>query len=201
MLQNIIVMGVSGSGKSTVAELLAQQLNLPYHDADDYHPPANILKMSAGIPLNDADRAPWLEILHQLLADSETAGQGLILAASSLKASYRATMRGRPRTSLESVVFVYLKGDFETILERMRQREGHFMKAEMLKSQFDALEEPTNAITVSIEATPEQMVSDIIRQLSEKKKIENACACTEGECQEHIEFETEKGDECADRNQ
>lgn len=163
MPQNIIVMGVSGSGKSTVAELLAERLGVPFRDADDYHPPANILKMSAGIPLNDTDRAPWLDILHKLLAESETAGQGLVLAASSLKASYRATMRG----SLNSVVFVYLKGDFETILERMSQREDHFMKAEMLQSQFDALEEPIDAITVNIQATPEQMVSHIMKQLSQ----------------------------------
>lgn len=132
-----IVMGVSGCGKSSVAEALAQRLGGEYLDADVYHPQANVDKMAAGIPLTDDDRAGWLAVLAELLKERARRAQPTVLACSALKEAYRKVLRVSP-----GVRFVFLKGSFEVIEARMKARPGHFMKAGMLESQFRALEEP-----------------------------------------------------------
>ncbi|HEY6723687.1 MAG TPA: gluconokinase [Polyangiaceae bacterium] len=156
----LVVMGVAGSGKTTLARALAERLGLPFADADDYHPPANIAKMARGEPLDDADRAPWLARLAELLGDH--AGRtGLVLACSALKRAYRQRLRG----SHTSVTFVYLEGTFELIGQRLSGRSGHFMTARMLRSQFDALEAPDDAIVVDVGLPTEQQVTRVVAAL------------------------------------
>ena len=160
-IQALIVMGVSGSGKSTIAEGVAETLGWEYFDADDYHPPENIAKMASGNPLNDSDRLPWLENLHTLIKENLAKGKPCTLACSALKESYRDILRQ------DSLAIVYLQGDFETIWRRMQEREGHYMKAEMLQSQFDTLEEPSedSALIVSLQQNPKTIVNKVIDHL------------------------------------
>lgn len=158
----IIVMGVSGSGKSTVGEKLAEELGWIFFDADDYHPPENVAKMAAGNPLNDVDRAPWLAILHDLINVHIRASRPMVLACSALKQIYRDQLQdGNPATKI-----VYLQGTFELIWERMQAREDHWMKPEMLHSQFDALEEPADAWNVPIDASIEEQLQLIVQKLN-----------------------------------
>jgi gluconokinase len=156
----IVVMGVSGSGKTTVGRLLAGRLGWPFYDGDDYHPPANVAKMSRGLPLSDDDRAGWLAALAALMRSELARGGSAVLACSALKARYRAQLR-----VAESVQFVYLKGDYDLILARMQGRADHFMKPAMLASQFAALEPPAEALTADIAAPPEDIVDHIIHML------------------------------------
>ena len=157
----LIVMGVSGSGKSTIGQMLADQIGWPFFDGDDFHPPANVEKMSQGIPLTDEDRASWLAALTRLIRDTLHKEESAVLACSALKARYREQLRVDP----EQVKFIYLKGSYAQIEERMQSRSGHYMKPAMLASQFAALEEPSDALTVSIDAAPEQIVSQVISEL------------------------------------
>jgi carbohydrate kinase (thermoresistant glucokinase family) len=158
-----ILMGVSGSGKSTIGRALSARTKLPFFDADDYHPEANVAKMAAGQPLNDDDRQPWLETLAALLKKQAQDGEGAILACSALKASYRNTLeKGLSKKPL----FVYLKGSAELISARMQARTGHFMPPALLASQFAALEEPQDALVVSIDQSIEQIVEDILVHFS-----------------------------------
>lgn len=146
----LVVMGVSGVGKTTVGVAVATRLGWEFADADDYHSPANVEKMRSGRPLDDDDRQPWLEALHALAQDRLRQGSSLVLACSALKQKYRATIAGGdPR-----VRFVYLKGSFELLRERLAARHGHYMPAELLQSQFDALEEPADAFVVDVAMTP-----------------------------------------------
>jgi gluconokinase len=149
-------MGVSGSGKTTVGRRLAEELGWRFYDADDFHPPANVAKMAGGIPLNDADRQPWLESLRALIRDCLERGESAVLACSALKASYRDYLLLDARVKL-----VYLKGDPELIRRRLEKRSGHFMRTEMLESQFAALEEPGQESHVDISATPAEIVRAI----------------------------------------
>lgn len=149
-----IVMGVSGCGKSTIGKLLASELKIPFFDGDDYHPEANVKKMAAGSPLNDDDRAGWLERLNELSIENSTIGA--VIACSALKKSYRVTLS---KGLNEKVKFVYLKGTFEEISNRLKQRKNHFMPSGLLKSQFNALEVPSEAIVVSITNTPKEIVN------------------------------------------
>jgi gluconokinase len=159
--QAIILMGVSGSGKTAVGKQLSQRLGWPFFDGDDFHPKANVDKMAAGIPLDDDDRAPWLKILHNLIADHLAEGKSLLLACSALKQIYRDQLaEGNPDT-----VFVHMKGDFDLIMGRMQLRAGHYMKAEMLRSQFETLEEPTGALIVDIGQNLDRITKEIIAQL------------------------------------
>jgi gluconokinase len=159
----LIVMGVEGSGKTTVGVLLAQKLGWEFADADAFHSPENIRKISNGIPLTDADRAPWLAGLHQAIQEWVAQGKNAVLAGSALKRSYRAELvSGTPP---ETVRFVYLKGSHDLILARLRSRHGHFARESILVSQFADLEEPENAITVEVDRTPEAIVSEIICRL------------------------------------
>jgi gluconokinase len=155
----LIVMGVVGAGKTTVGTLLAQKLGWQFADADNFHPAANVEKIRRGIPLDDSDRAPWLATLHNAILQWKVEGQNAVLACSSLKRKYRKEL------VVDGVHFVYLKGDYELIKQRLRSRTGHFASASILKSQFEDLETPDDAITVEIDKTPEAMVSEIIDKL------------------------------------
>lgn len=151
-------MGVSGSGKTTVGTQLAEHLHLTYYDADDFHPPANIEKMSRGIPLDDADRAPWLEHLSTKIKLWQK--DGAILGCSALKEAYRAALSNNNR-----VDWVYLSGNYDLIYQRMQER-NHFMDASMLQSQFDTLEIPSYGMHVSICNTPSVVVSEIMSKIN-----------------------------------
>lgn len=140
----VVVMGVSGAGKTTVGEALARSLGLEFLDADDFHPPANVAKMAAAIPLTDADRGPWLDRLNAVLSARQSAGTGAVLACSALKEAYRARlMRG-----LATARLVHLEGPIEFIRERMKSRRHKYMPAALLESQFAALEPPRDAIGI-----------------------------------------------------
>lgn len=154
-------MGVSGSGKTTVGKGLAKHFSLPFFDADDFHPEANIEKMNRGIPLNDNDRWPWLTKLNSLLKDN--LGKGCILACSALKASYRYRLTNGFETEVQ---LVYLKGSYDVIYQRMVMRESHFMPAELLQSQFDALEEPKNALVLDCDQSLEEMIGKIKKEVA-----------------------------------
>lgn len=160
-VKSYIIMGVSGSGKTTVGMLLAKKLNLPFYDADDFHPKANIEKMSRGIPLNDRDRLPWLGTLNKAISTWKNGG---VLACSALKESYREQL-----SKNHLIEWVYLAGDLETIQKRMEQRD-HFMKPEMLRSQFDDLEPPSYGIHVLIDQSPEAIVDQIIQNSASQSK-------------------------------
>ncbi len=158
-------MGVSGSGKSTIGRLLAERLGWPFYDGDDYHPATNVAKMVAGIPLDDGDRAGWLAALRNLIAAGLDADQSGVVACSALKKQYRDVLQ----VDEQRVQFVYLKGEFDAIQARLEQRAGHFMRAELLQSQFAALEEPEAAIRVNITFDPQEVVDQIVEQLMEKQ--------------------------------
>jgi len=156
----IIVMGVSGSGKSTVGEMLAARLRWAYHEADDFHPQANVEKMSKGMPLNDQDREPWLDAIRVIILKHLQDKSSAVITCSALKENYRQQLKPNDN---EAVEFVFLQGDFDLINERMQQRAGHFMKAEMLKSQFDTLEPPKDALTVDISPDPQTICDEIVK--------------------------------------
>lgn len=132
----IVVMGVSGIGKTTVARLLAERLDIPFAEADDFHPWANIAKMSAGVPLDDADRQPWLESIGRWLHESDTAGRGGVVTCSALKRNYRDTLRA----ACPGVFFLHLTASHDLLAERIGRRTGHFMPMLLLDSQLAALE-------------------------------------------------------------
>ncbi|HEX7631698.1 MAG TPA: gluconokinase [Lacunisphaera sp.] len=158
----ILIMGVAGSGKSTIGRRLAAELGWPYHEADDFHSAANKEKMSRGIPLDDYDRAPWLASIRAAMDDCLGSGQSAVFTCSGLKEKYRRVlMDGAPGVSL-----VYLACDFETSLARVGRRQNHYMKADMVKSQFEALEVPTDALTVDTKLPPDRILAEIRRSLS-----------------------------------
>ena len=154
----ILLMGVSGCGKTTVGKRLASAMNLPFLDADDFHSPENILKMKRGIPLDDRDRGPWLHVLKRKLEELRENGGG-IMACSALKADYRRILREGAGPDAH---FVFLKGSRDLILKRLKQRQGHYMKQDLLDSQFRDLEEPEDALILSIEEPPEILCSRIL---------------------------------------
>ncbi|KAF6327445.1 IDNK gluconokinase [Rhinolophus ferrumequinum] len=178
----LLVMGVSGSGKSTVGALLACELGWTFYDADDFHPEENRMKMRKGIPLNDQDRIPWLCNLHDILLRDVATGQHVVLACSALKKVYRdILMRGKdgaPRKCAEpgkeeklaevKLLVVHLSGSFEVISERLLQRKGHFMPPELLQSQFDILEPPSapeNFIQISVDKNLSEIIATILKVL------------------------------------
>ncbi|WP_437395182.1 gluconokinase [Flagellimonas lutimaris] len=156
----IVVMGVSGSGKTKIGKLLSEKLSRPFYDGDDFHPEGNIKKMSSGTPLNDEDRKEWLISLNKLAVDHRD--KGAIIACSALKKNYRSLLRAGMGNCM---AFVYLNGSFELIKSRLEKRKEHFMPIDLLKSQFAALEPPSKEITVSIEKKPEDIVKEIVKQL------------------------------------
>jgi gluconokinase len=154
----LLVMGVSGSGKNTIGEPLAQKLGWRFIDADDYHPPQNVQKMAAGIPLEDEDRWPWLDRLNALLRKEKNA----VVACSALKEAYRR----RLLAGIADSRIVYLYGTFELIRERVAKRRHRYMPASLLKSQFDTLEPPGDAIEVDVAQPPEASVAAIVSRLT-----------------------------------
>jgi gluconokinase len=157
----ILLMGVSGSGKTTIGQMLSAQLNWPFVDGDSLHSAANVAKMAAGIPLTDDDRAPWLQSIHDVMEGWRTQQKNGIIASSALKEKYRHILITSPEIKL-----VYLRGTYDLIYSRMQHRPGHYMKPEMLQSQFAALEEPNDAITVEISAPVEEIIATIRRGLA-----------------------------------
>jgi len=159
----ILLMGVSGSGKTTIGRMLAGQLGWPYFEADDFHSPANKEKMSHGIPLNDDDRAPWLAAIRQRIDECVAGNQSAVFTCSALKESYRHILMDH----VPAVSLVYLAGDSDTLLQRMEGRSGHYMKADMLQSQLATLEVPHNALMIDIAQSPETIVAKIRAYLAQ----------------------------------
>jgi gluconokinase len=160
----IVLMGVSGVGKTAVGTRLAEALAGRFAEGDDYHPPANVAKMESGVPLDDADRQPWLETMSREIGRWLDKGDTVVLACSALKQRYRDILQG----GREGVRFVYLKGSKELIASRLQQRRGHYMPASLLNSQFAALEEPDDAITVAVDQTPAAIVAEILKALGSR---------------------------------
>ncbi|WP_137177455.1 gluconokinase [Roseomonas sp. AR75] len=164
MSAQVVVMGVTGAGKSTVGTKLAERLGVPFRDADDFHPPSNIAKMSAGQPLTDDDRWPWLDAIGAHLAAHRAAG--CVVTCSALKRAYR----DRLRTAAPGLRFVHLHGDVALVAARQAARQGHFMPASLVPSQFATLETPTpdeGVITLDVAATPDALVAEAIAALRE----------------------------------
>ena len=156
----IVLMGVSGSGKTTVGRRLADELGWKFYEGDEFHPAANLDKMRRGIPLTDSDRTPWLERLRELIRTLLASGESAVLACSALKEKYREYLLIDPR-----VVLIYLQGDYKTIRARLEERVGHFMNPGLLPSQYAALEEPQCAFRVNISSNPAEIVRTIISRL------------------------------------
>ena len=152
----LILMGVAGSGKTLIGSTLAKSLNWKFADADDFHPADNIQKMTDGIPLTDEDREPWLRAMRSAIDGWIKSGENAVLACSALKQRYRDQLNHIPETR-----FVYLKGTLDLIYHRLSLRQHHFMKPEMLASQFADLEEPADAIMVDVSGSPDQIVAEI----------------------------------------
>lgn len=152
-----IVMGVSGCGKSTIGKLLATKLRVPFFDGDDFHPEANVQKMANGLPLTDKDRKGWLQKLNEIAIEHKPSGA--VIACSALKETYRNLLK---QNLEKQMVFVYLKGTFEEIHARLKERQDHYMPIELLKSQFETLEPPEDEIQVSINHSPDKIVSEIL---------------------------------------
>jgi gluconokinase len=157
----VAVMGVTGSGKTTVGSLLAKRLGWEFADADDFHSAANKDNMHRGIPLTDADRMPWLAAVHEKQVHTAAEHRSLVLGCSALKQSYRELLFNDLQVRL-----VYLKGSYELIDQRLQARKGHFADDKILAAQFADLEEPTDAVVVSIEGAPEQIVAEICQRLN-----------------------------------
>lgn len=156
----LLVMGTTGSGKSTVGEMLAQRLGWVFLEADNFHSAANKEKMHLGIPLSDADRAPWLEAIHSELLRQKELGHNVVLACSALKQEYRDELRAK----LEMQV-VYLKGSEAVLRSHIEGRHGHFAGESLLPSQLATLEEPTDALVVDVSRTPEEIVDEVCARL------------------------------------
>lgn len=158
----IVLMGVSGSGKTTVGKTLARQLSWTFVDADDFHPAANVEKMHRGEPLTDEDRRPWLAAIHQRLLEAAHRSENVVLACSALKHAYRDYLQ---HEEPDRIYFVYLSGSEELIRQRLAGRTGHFMNPGLLHSQFETLEPPENAVVVDIAPPPDEIAADIRRKL------------------------------------
>jgi gluconokinase len=156
----VIIMGATGAGKTTIGTMLAAQLKWEFADADTFHPPANIEKMSRGIPLNDADRAPWLAAMRKAILEWIAAGKSVVLACSALKRAYREELRPS-----SEVKIIYLKGNYDLFAERIHRRHGHFAGEGILAGQFADLEEPEDAITIDAAKSPEEIVAEIRKRL------------------------------------
>ncbi|MFD6417660.1 gluconokinase [Streptomyces sp. NPDC060194] len=155
----VVVMGVSGTGKTTIGRLVAEKLGVEYADADDFHPPANIAKMSGGTPLDDTDRAPWLDAIGRWAA--ERSGRGAVVSCSALKRAYR----DRLRSHAPDIVLLHLTGDRRLITERQAERKGHFMPRSLIDSQFATLEAPgpdERVVTVDVAPEPEQVAATAV---------------------------------------
>ena len=157
----LVLMGVSGSGKTVVGRALAEQIGWHFIDADDFHPAANKAKMHKGIPLDDADRRPWLDALARRIDQARDRGENLVLACSALKHAYQDYLRH----DLDEVKYVFLRGSEDLIRHRLAARTGHFMNPALLHSQFETLEPPEHALTVDITPPPEAIASEIRKKM------------------------------------
>ena len=155
-------MGVSGSGKTTLGKLLALKHSWTFFDADDFHPPANIEKMAQGVALTDTDRMPWLDVLRRLVDEHRDSEHVMLLACSALKQAYRDRLSG----DQAGVLWVYLKGSFASIEQRLQERRGHYMSAKLLSSQFAALEEPSNALVIDTTLPADQAAELIAARIA-----------------------------------
>jgi gluconokinase len=160
MVKIIVVIGVAGSGKTTVGRMLANAMHCTFLDGDSLHSAANVEGMSHGIPLTDADRAPWLASIHACMLDSFSRGECMVVACSALKRAYRTIL-----AEAIPITWVYLKGSAALIRSRLQQRAGHYMKPAMLVSQFEALEEPSDALIVDISSPPGTIVKQLLAKL------------------------------------
>ncbi|KAJ6259465.1 hypothetical protein Dda_5102 [Drechslerella dactyloides] len=166
-----IITGPAGCGKSSVAEYLAQALDLPYIEGDDYHPPENVKKMSEGIPLNDEDRWGWLDTLRQKASEElESGAMGCVVTCSALKRRYRDFIRQVGQAEVGIVVrFVYLRADVELLIQRVKARKNHFMKDDMVRSQFVALEEPDSSepdvVSVDVSGSLQEVQKNALREI------------------------------------
>jgi len=166
----IIVMGVSGSGKSTIGALLAEKLGWPFADADGFHPPENVAKMASGQPLTDADRWPWLDAIAAHIGAARQAGQPVVVACSALRRAYR----DRLRAGHGDLLFLHLSGAPEVIAARQAARQGHFMPPSLMASQFATLEDTVaepDAVTVSVKASPDEVVEAALAHLRQHRAI------------------------------
>lgn len=157
----VIVMGIEGSGKTTIGRMLAEKLGWKFHDADDYHPRRNIEKMISGVPLNDDDRWPWLRKVRKQIDASLDLNESSVIACSALKQSYRDYLKQDD----DNIIFVYLRGEKNTIFKRLASRTGHFAGTQLLESQLETLEEPDGAITADIAKEPEAITNYIMERL------------------------------------
>lgn len=163
----IIVMGVAGCGKTSVGKSLAKHLGWDFYDADDFHPPENVAKMTNGISLNDTDRFPWLATLRNLISSNLIENRPGVLACSALKESYRQQLIA----DKDGAQIVFLKGSYDLIWSRLSMRNDHYMKPQMLQSQFETLEEPANALTVDISRSINDIVQEILIGLKMRKSL------------------------------
>lgn len=179
-----VVMGVCGAGKTSVAQAIAERYSATFIDGDDLHPRANIIKMAAGHPLNDDDRAPWLERIGDVFFSLQRRHLSGVVVCSALKKMYRDQIR----KDNDGLVFIHLRGSMETIIERMAARQGHYMKKEMVQSQFDTLEIPgtdePDVIEISIEQPLDAVIADTLKALEEVTECHHAadgealkCSC------------------------
>ena len=155
-------MGVSGCGKTTVGKMTADTLGVPYYEGDDYHPQENVDKMSRGTPLNDDDRAVWLQRLADLIREKLDEGASGVLSCSALKMKYRDQLTVDP----ERVHFIYLKGRYQLIQERMKKRSNHYMPPDLLMSQFEMLEEPDDIFTIRVDQSPEKILAQVMNYIT-----------------------------------
>ena len=159
----IYIMGVAGSGKTTIGKLLSDAIGLPFFDADDFHSSANTKKMQAGLPLTDEDRQPWIERLNEL-GIKQSKLNGAIIGCSALKKKYREQLEG----GITKCSWIFLQGDYDIIYERMKKRSHHFMPAQLLQSQLESLEIPAAALTIDIGNEPAEIVNNIVQYLKGK---------------------------------
>ena len=158
----IILMGVSGAGKTTVGQLLAQDLGWPFFEGDDFHPRSNVVKMAQGIALTDADRWPWHDSIRERIGTRVSSSQNAVIACSALRQTYREHLL----EGIRETVLVYLKGNYSLISSRLAQRQDHFMNADLLDSQFHTLEEPEGVITIEAVLEPQEIVDAVKQALS-----------------------------------
>jgi gluconokinase len=163
----IVLMGVAGTGKTTVGRQLAQALGWPFYDGDDFHPPANVAKMAAGRPLTDADRQPWLTALRALIDQQLARGETAVVACSALKEAYRTILLPND----PCLALVHLTGSPQLIQERLQQRQGHFFAAHLLADQLATLEPPPNAVIVDVRLSPQKIVAAIRQSLSNRPEL------------------------------